>query len=163
MSNRYVWSKNEINHVQTAQIGSTWNGDTGYASYILSATIIAIEYDNIWDSGTQVYSQGGSYPSPISCSAGKYYSISLLDGYIYCESSGLISIDKDSRWDSADFIPSTGSYKTATRYEYDEKGSAVGTVSNAASSTYPLNNNVNPIAIICTILLLAVRGCYGVK
>lgn len=60
--------------------------------------------------------------------------------------------------------PYSGASGTYKGYRYVVgKGTLSATVSNAASTTYPLNNNVNPIAIICTILLLAVRGCYGVK
>lgn len=162
MSTRYVWSQNEINHVQTAQLGSTWTGDTGYTSYVLSATINVSEYDNIWNSGTNIYSEGGSYPPPISCSAGKYYSISFLNGYIYCESSGQISVTKNRNHDSVDYRVSSGTFKAATRYEYDEKGSSIGTVSNASSSTYPQRDSRRLNTIICTILLI-LRRCSHVK
>lgn len=43
------------------------------------------------------------------------------------------------------------------------KGSAAGTVSNAASSTYPLNNNCCQIAKICVVLPLLFWGYHHVK
>ena len=69
---------------------------------------------------------------------------------------------------NTNFIDGGGAYMVFVPAAYYalfgyEKGASAGTVSNASSSTYPLNNNCCRIAKICVILPLLFWGYRHVK
>ena len=165
MSIRYVWEKYDTVYGPYATLGHPFTQMT--ATTDIPRNTRFDEYDNVKDyvddtNSTRVFN---ALTGSFNVVAGKYYSgffYSNLPEW-YCQSSGAVSVTLEGETYTLKVV--SGSVRRISRKGYANlKGDELlGTVSNAASSTYPLNNNCCRIAKICVILPLLFWGYRHVK
>ena len=165
MSNRYVWNRYNI----VLRRGSTIQGPTRILTQIGRNSTATIYYSNSIFPATngtitmqspatvQLAADGSNQ----NIEAGDYFYVTIdserapIEGVYYAETS--IALRHPSGTDHVDIL--SGTVEIQLRYN---KGSVIDTVSNASSSTYPLNNDQWQITSIYSIPIVLVRRCANV-
>ena len=164
MSIRYVWLKNNLALNVTGQLlAGQWFSAAAYPSGTLHI-------------GESVHASGNKVE--LNESATKTIN-SGASSTIASENYGYISTDSGSHYPSnadlwhnntnvnANILSSSQGWQltsgTLDIIRGWKKGSNTGTISNASSSTYPLNNNAPAITNICAIIPQLIRGYKHVR
>ena len=168
MSERYVWGRYNVTYSKEKRSsfgGAQVGGRTVYFAICDERNISA----DSWNTNNYEVNQNQLGTS------GTGFSVTVQANKCFCISSNRPSGTVTMQWQAREAINFYGDYgsgdgrvtlRPSTAYMLimeAKKGAADGNVSNASSSTYPLNNNCCRIAKICVILPLLFWGYRHVK
>lgn len=164
MSTRFVWNRYNVN-ISIEEIGTGFASKTSHEPETIDYTADPNNIDWAWGNNVTETDRVNGYGP--------------FEGHLELTQNGDSGTIPANRY----FVSSTRAYKTTSTmnvslttpfgsywYEFDEnankqigavksKGTAAGTLSNAASSTYPLNNTLYENTIICVFSASLLRWC----
>lgn len=175
MSTRFVWNKSNCAYEYSRHGTNSWSGSVDWADSLPVQIYLAASPENIglsFNSSNVFVPKTIQYPSQIinltedspsyTVPAGTpFYIAGVSSNKVFYRADRSLTISlgeysgSGSRWP----ILGSGIYELEVKCS---KGSSVGQVSNASSSTYPHHNYTGQITSICTIIPALLRRCNRV-